>query len=81
MALIGEPGGPRRLGGPPVTKRTHNSDLLCLVLDAVHPANLGALPPSPHVLARKGEQIGLGAYSEFFRDIVDRQWYRRNNFY
>jgi hypothetical protein len=81
MALIGEHGGPRRLGGTPVTRRTHNSELLCLVLDAVHPTNLGALPPSPYVLACKGEQIGLGTYSEFFHEVVDHQWYRRNNFY
>lgn len=36
-----------------------------LVLEAVHPANLGALPPSPDVLIFKAIQIGLiSSYSE-----------------
>lgn len=30
-----------------------------LVLDAVHPANLGALPPTPYTLVYKAAQIGL----------------------
>ena len=30
-----------------------------LVLEAVHPANLGALPPSPEVLISKAVQIGI----------------------
>ena len=30
-----------------------------LVLEAVHPSNLGALPPSPMVLIGKAVQIGL----------------------
>ena len=52
-----------------------------LVIESVHPDNLGALPPSPSLLACKGEQIGLGKYSEFFQEVVDWRWYRRNNFY
>lgn len=36
-----------------------------LVLEAVHPANLGALPPSSEVLISKAIQIGLiSSYSE-----------------
>lgn len=30
-----------------------------LVLEAVHPGNLGALPPSPNMLRYKARQIGL----------------------
>jgi hypothetical protein len=30
-----------------------------LVLDSVHPSNLGALPPSPRTLIRKADQLGL----------------------
>lgn len=30
-----------------------------LVLEAVHPGNLGVLPPSPDVLRWKARQIGL----------------------
>ena len=30
-----------------------------LVLDAAHPANLGALPPAPRTLVCKAAQIGL----------------------
>lgn len=36
-------------------------DLLALVVEAVHPDNLGALPPSPEFLALKGVQIGLAS--------------------
>lgn len=46
-------------------------DLLAVVIAFVHPANLGPLPPSPRMLALKGEQIGLGKYEEFFKTI----WY------
>ena len=53
---------------------------MALVIASVHPLNLGALPPSPRMLAHKGAQLGLGTYSEFFHDVVDTQWYRRNNF-
>jgi hypothetical protein len=44
-------------------------ELLALVVAEVHPANMGPLPPSPSMLACKGEQIGLGQYDEFFRDV------------
>lgn len=54
--------------------RTHsvlrpNHELLGLVLDSVHPANLGPLPPSPERVALKGEQIGLGSRAEFFTRV------------
>lgn len=42
-------------------------DMLCIVLELVHPGNLGVLPPSPSMVAYKGEQIGVAKYSEFFR--------------
>lgn len=35
-----------------------------LILEFVHPGNLGALPPSPDVVAWKGVQIGLLRSSE-----------------
>ncbi len=50
-----------------ITKPRH--ELLQLVLENIHPANLGELPPSPELVALKGEQIGLGRYREFFVDI------------
>lgn len=50
-----------------VVKPRH--DLLTLVLDSVHPANLGDLPPSPDSVAFKGQQIGLGEFAEFFRRV------------
>lgn len=46
-------------------------EMLKVVVDLVHPGNLGPLPPSPSMLACKGEQIGVALYSEFFR----RVWY------
>lgn len=78
--LIGEPGGPRRLGGPPVTKRVPDQGMLAAVLEFVHPGNLGPLPPSPAWLAMRGEQLGLAKFGEFFRDVVDVDWYRRNGY-
>ena len=66
-----------RLSGPPVTIRVPRDDLMQLVIESVHPDNLGALPPSPYHLAYKGEQIGLGKYDEFFQDVVDWRWHRR----
>lgn len=54
---------------------------MALVIESVHPGNLGPLPPSPSRLALKGEQLGLGRYSEFFRDVVDTDWYRRNRYF
>jgi len=48
-----------------------DSELLQLVLESVHPANLGPLPPSPATLAYKGVQIGLAKNShEFFKSVV-----------
>lgn len=41
--------------------------MLSIVLELVHPGNLGALPPSPSFIALKGDQIGVAKYSEFFR--------------
>lgn len=46
-------------------------DMLVVVADLVHPGNLGALPPSPSMLAYKGEQMGLAKYGEFF----ETRWY------
>lgn len=43
-------------------------DRLLIVLDLVHPGNLGPLPPSPSVIALKGEQLGLATYDEFFTE-------------
>ena len=46
-----------------------------LVLDAVHPGNLGALPPSPRVLIRKADQLGLITLRESIalQDVVVEQ--------
>lgn len=44
-------------------------DMLSVVLELVHPGNLGALPPSPAVLACKGVQMGVATYAEFFREV------------
>lgn len=48
-----------------------------LVLDAVHPGNLGALPPSPRVLIRKADQLGLITLRESIalQDVVVEQRY------
>lgn len=35
-----------------------------LVLECVHPGNLGPLPPSPRVLAGKAYLLGLGNYPD-----------------
>ena len=79
--LIGEPGGPRKFHGPRVTKSVPQVELLLLVIESVHVDNLGVLPPSPEMLACKGEQIGLGRYAEFFCEVTDVEWYRRNRLY
>lgn len=42
-----------------VVWRDWDDDSLLIVIACVHPENLGDLPPSPHVLAYKAEQIGL----------------------
>ena len=44
-----------------------NQANLAIVLELVHPGNLGTLPPSPFLLASKGEQMGLGARRDFVR--------------
>lgn len=54
----------RATGPVPITS------MLEVVLDLVHPGNLGPLPPSPSMLAFKGEQIGIAKYGEFFQ----RRW-------
>jgi hypothetical protein len=36
-----------------------DSELLALVVAEIHPGNLGALPPSPVVIAFKGLETGL----------------------
>ena len=52
-------------------KSVPDVEMLKVVIDLVHPGNLGPLPPSPSMLAYKGEQIGVAKYSEFFRTV----WY------
>lgn len=51
------------------SKCVPNQTAIGIVLEFVHPGNLGPLPPSPSMLAFKGEQIGLGKYAEFFTTI------------
>ena len=53
------------------SKLVPDVEMLKVVIDLVHPGNLGPLPPSPSMLAYKGEQIGVAEYSEFFRTV----WY------
>lgn len=48
-----------------------NQELLAIVLELVHPGNLGALPPSPSLLAFKAEQTGIAKYDDF----VVKTWY------
>lgn len=45
-----------------------------LVLDAVHPANLGALPPAPSTLVYKAAQIGLITEREATTLLVTAQY-------
>jgi hypothetical protein len=52
-------------------KLVWRQELLSIVVELVHPGNLGALPPSPSMLAYKGEQIGIAKYAEFSQ----RVWY------
>lgn len=51
-----------------VWRRKHAKDKLSLVielvLENVHPGNLGVLPPSPEKLMHKAAQIGLISTSE-----------------
>ena len=44
-------------------------DMLRTMLELVHPGNLGALPPSPYMLAYKGEQMGVAIFGEFFEEV------------
>ena len=46
-----------------------------LVIEAVHPGNLGALPPSPRTLIRKADQLGLITLRESiaYQDVVVEQ--------
>ena len=78
MGLYRRP--PVRLDGPPVTKRVPHLDNMRIVLELVHPANWKQHPPSPADVAYRGEFMGLGKYNEFFKEVVDVEWYRRNNF-
>jgi hypothetical protein len=48
-----------------------DSDAALVVLDLVHPDNLGPLPPSPRWIAYRGEQIGVATYGEFWKTV----WY------
>lgn len=51
------------------SKRVPIQANLEIVLELVHPGNLGPLPPSPSRLASKGEEIGIAKFGEFFRTI------------
>ena len=59
------------LAYPPRTrsKTVPRQDMLQVVLDLVHPGNLGPLPPSPSRIAHKGSELGLARYGEFFREV------------
>jgi hypothetical protein len=41
-------------------------DLLAMVLEYVHPDNLGPLPPSPDVVAHKARIMGLATRDELY---------------
>ena len=41
-------------------------DMLKIVLELIHPGNLGPLPPSPKYVAYKAEQTGIAKEEEFF---------------
>ena len=66
-AITGSLAYPRRFR----VKRVPRKDMLTIVTELVHPGNLGPLPPSPQMLAWKGEQIGIATYDEFFQEV----WY------
>jgi hypothetical protein len=51
------------------SKEVVNTEVACAILDLIHPGNLGVLPPSPSMLAYKGEQIGVIKYGEMFRTV------------
>ena len=46
-----------------------DSALLALVVAEIHPGNLGTLPPSPVVIARKGLETGLLTEREYSNSI------------
>lgn len=48
---------------------TFKSEWALVVLDLVHPENLGELPPSPTRIAHKGELMGVAKFSEFWKEI------------
>lgn len=49
--------------------RAFKSEWARVVLDLVHPSNLGELPPSPTRIAYKGELMGVAKFSEFWKEI------------
>jgi hypothetical protein len=51
------------------SKQIVDTEVARVVLDLIHPGNLGVLPPSPSMLAHKGEQIGVIKYEEMFRTV------------
>ena len=53
------------------SKDVFNSGMASVVLELVHPDNLGALPPNPNRIASLGDMMGLASYSEFWNRI----WY------
>lgn len=54
--------------------RVFRNELCSVVIELVHPDNLGALPPSPRILGYKAIQIGLVSDKEVFRMEDDLRW-------
>ena len=52
-------------------KEKFNSDMALIILELVHPLNLGELPPKPSKIASLGDMLGIAKYSEFWTTI----WY------
>lgn len=62
--------------------RRHNAalafrdEIISIVLEMVHPGNLGVLPPAPMQLVRKARDMGLISYDEVLKcESVDRNYY------
>lgn len=52
-------------------KEVWDSEALAVVLEYVHPGNLGYLPPAPEFIAMKARQIGLIKRDEDLK----KSWY------
>jgi hypothetical protein len=53
------------------SREVFDQGMAAIVLELVHPGNLGELPPKPARIAMKGEQIGVAKFGEFWRTV----WY------